>query len=843
MLLPSARFYHPQAVEKVAVLTVQPVAGHADAFVVRTQRGVVARKLLHAADSEPFPAAQTAERFAAAEAALKQQGYFRAGVHALLHSLQSTNSLVRGRAAARLGWLRSVDAVDALLTRLPQAIDDACPIVDALGAIGDPRVVPALRLQAERKLLSRRRSAVEALRNLNDAQGLAEARQRAIERLPDVLRPLVPSSGEAEPNSQAAANLSAALLKLELSVRGLALDTLYEIGTPSAVAAVRAAIRQTPLDRPHVWRYVKSILKRSMLRHDHATFGDVSHLIEVCARTSTGTTASVKSGYDGVQRTTPIFRPDTQRYVLRSTWRYLRMLAQHRPDAYAHAAAEALIHYTAEDGRNPRRLHGTFSRCYMLHRIVWGGSRRFVYDDRRLCFRFRSAKQQAAPLDEREEAYPELWDAQPRALLRVLGAARLQEVQVFALKTFLKTGKHRATLAAATLPEILALLQAPYQPTVALGLEEIERRFNPAQPDWTLLDLLLADERPATRQLGMRFLRLCAALWTRQPERIVEFLGKPHPELRELVLELVLPVLAGDAALRRALAERVLAMLCQPEVTEGAHEGLGILARAALQRELAALLDVPQLADLILRGSPAAQSLAGELLQHRPEAIAELGLERLVALAQHAVAAVRLGAHALLRSALEPLQRDPAPLFVLVESDWPDTRQVAFDLLRRLDIAALGFDGLLGLLDSNRVDVQDMGQELARQHLACLPTADLAERLTQHPHPHMRAFALQLVEQHLPTGHEPLARLRRFFRTAFLDLRPRRAIKRRMVDFLLQRGLQDTRQAEAAALILGDVLRLHGRADAERALEALVRLKLAFPEIDAAVVLWPGGAA
>jgi len=843
MDLSSARFYHPQAVEKVAVLTVQPVAQRPDVFVVRVQRGVLARKLLHTTDSAPVLAAQVAERFAEAEQSLKNEGYYRAGVHALLQELQSPSSLVRGRAAARLGWMRCRDAVEVLLARLPQAIDDACSMVDALGAIGDDRAMPALRQQAERKLLSRRRSAVEALRNLGDRVGLADARNRALERLPESIRALLQSADESSTAGQGVESIAAAALTVELAQRGLALDTLYEIGSPLTAAGVRAGLQKTPLDRPHVWRYVKSILKRSMLRYDFVTLGELSHAIEVCARTSHGTTANVKSGYDGVQRPTHIFHPATQRYVRRSTWRYLRLLAKHRPESYAHAAAEALIHYLPEDGQNPHRLHGTFSRCYLLHRIVWGGSTRFVYDDRKLRFRFRSAKHQAAPVDAREEAYPELWDAQPSAFLRVLGWSRLSEVQVFAMKSFLQTGKHRQTLAAAGLPAILALLQAPYQPTVTMGLEEIERRFDPQNPDWPLLRMLLADERPAARQLGIRFVRLSAPLWTKEPEWIVEFLGTPHAELRALVVELALPTLAGDAALRQAVAVRVLAILRQPEATDGAHEGYGVLTREALQRELGELLSVAEIADLILRGSPSAQSVAGELLQHRPEAVAELGLERLVTLAQHSVAAVRLGAHGLLQSALTQLQLDPSPLFVLVESDWEDTRNAAFDILRELDLAALGFDGLLGLLDSNRVDVQELGKDLARRNLASVHAADLADRLTQHPHPNMRRFALELVEKHLPPGHEPLAKLRRFFRAAFLDLWPQRAVKRRMVEFVLSRGLQDAQQGEAAAHILADVVRLHGRADAERALEALVRIKLAYPEVDANIVLWPGGEA
>ncbi|MBY0522112.1 MAG: HEAT repeat domain-containing protein [Gemmataceae bacterium] len=829
-----ARFYHPNAADRVAAVSVQPAPGRADRFTIQTARGSRATHLPKVVTTGPFSESELPARFAEAEQALRSSGYFPAGVHALLEALESPEPQVRARAAARLGWLRSPDAVEPLLARVPIAVDDVCAILDALGAIGDARAVPILRQQAARKLLSRRRSAVEALRNLGEAEGLSDARTAALERLPETVRPLVASEVDA---------LIETVLALTPQNLGLAIDTLYELATPLTVAATRAVLRKVAVDRPHMWRYVKSVHKRSMLRHDYAMFGELSHAIEVQARSSKGTTATVKSGYDGAQRKTRIFGPNTQRFVRRSTWRYLRMLAKHRPDAYALAAAEAIVAYKPDDEQEPKGLYGAFASCYLLHRIVWGKSSRFHLDDRRLKFRFRDAKHIKAPADTREEAFPELWDRHPHAFLRVLGGSTLLEVQTFAVHSFLKTGKHQETLAAAPVEAILALLQAPYEPTVALGLEEIDRRFDPEQPDWMLLRRLLSDERPVARQLGQRFVRRCAGLWTCDPERIIEFLAAPHGEIRALIVELAALVLTRDAALRETLAPRILAILRTPEPSEGAHDGYARLAQETLRAELNALLTVAELAEMVFRGSPAAQSVAAELLSHRPEAIAELGLERITSMAQHAMATVRSAALGLLRSTESLLRADPAPLFVLVESEWADTRGLAFDMLRRIDFQMLGFDGLLGLLDSNRVDVQNVGRELALAHFPELQGDELTRRVTQHPHPNMRRFALDLVEKHLPAGAEALEPLARFCRTVLFDLWPDRALKRRVIDFLLKRGLEDEAQAEIAASLLGDFVRIEGRGDFERALEALVRLKLAHPGIEAGINLQPGGVA
>jgi hypothetical protein len=236
--------------------------------------------------------------------------------------------------------------------------------------------------------------------------------------------------------------------------------------------------------------------------------------------------------------------------------------------------------------------------------------------------------------------------------------------------------------------------------------------------------------------------------------------------------------------------------------------------------------------------------VAGDLLARRPEALAELGLERTLALADHEVVAVRAASHILLRAAVDRLRNDPSPLFELVESRWDDTRQLAFELLRsEIPLEKLGLDGLFGLIDSNRTDVQEAGCELVQKHFDRLPVGELIDRLVQHPHPALRRFTLKLIVEHLPKGAGPLLRVIDFCRTALFELWPERKVKYGVLAFLGARGLVDAEQASVAARLLGELVRVQARCDFERALEALVRIQLAYPEIKTAVTLRPGGVA
>jgi hypothetical protein len=136
----------------------------------------------------------------------------------------------------------------------------------------------------------------------------------------------------------------------------------------------------------------------------------------------------------------------------------------------------------------------------------------------------------------------------------------------------------------------------------------------------------------------------------------------------------------------------------------------------------------------------------------------------------------------------------------------------------------------MGLLDSNRVDVQEVARDLVLQHFDRFDPVQLASRLVEHPHPNMRRFALELMIDHLPDGAEALDRLSWFFRAAVFDLWPERLVKRVVIDFLRNRGLKDPFQAVIAVELLGDFARSATREDADRALHAIVSILLVHPE-------------
>src|SRR3954451_13457984 len=224
------RLYNPKGPDRVAIVSVEPAKGGAGASLIRLARGPRTGKLGKGSVYGPYPAAELAGRMDEVVATLRAEGFVPSGLASLLEGLASPDRAARARAAARLGWRRATEAVGPLLDALPQAVDETCNLIDALGAIGDPRAVPALRPYAERKLLSRRRSAVEALRHLGDAEGVAGAAARAQEQPPEPLRTVLDSVDPHDGGPSAVELLSQAVRALDPKFQGLAIDSLHEIG-------------------------------------------------------------------------------------------------------------------------------------------------------------------------------------------------------------------------------------------------------------------------------------------------------------------------------------------------------------------------------------------------------------------------------------------------------------------------------------------------------------------------------------------------------------------------------------------------------------------------------------
>lgn len=827
----SHRLYHPTRPDRLAMVSVEP-ASQAGSFLVQVARGPSRAQLVDTRLFGPYVVEEAIEALRVVLEGLLSEGYVEAGAAARLEDLASERAKTRAHAALNAGWRQERHAVEALLSLASKPREDIASVVEALGRIGDPRAIPVIRSEAGRKLLSRRRAGVEALRMLGDAEGLADARNQALSRLPAPVQGVLQSLDDTDVS--AAPALVAVVLAQPVADQGVVLDTLYEMGTPLSTAAACQGLLAVDLPRPRIWRYAKSVLKRAMLRLDGATVGVLLHRIELLSRQNTGSTATLKSGYDGQKRKVRVFSRRTVDYLRRSVWRWLVRVARHVPASYASVAAWLLVPYGDEDDVIPGHRVPRTGKSYVFHRILMHRSPRFVYDARRTCFRWRSSVAEAAPPGAREEAFPELWDAAPRAYLTLLSRARHGHAVQMAVEAL---ERHPTLIEQATEDELAAMLGQRFDALVRRATEELRRRFDPDAPDFALIEALLASEHDSAKSLGLLLLRDAAHVWTRDPVRVVAFLGMKSDVGREAAARLVVAGAGSlSPAVRRDLAARVVQAVTTGESAEGAHAGFVEVARV-LHAEIAALVGVETALSLLVLDSDAAAAVAEIVLASMPDPLRTLGTHAVLDLASSPRASRR-------RVVLSVLAKEPSPdfsvLLQLADVDWEDVRKAASRRLMQVDVSGFDLAAWMGLLDSTREEVQEAARDLLRRNLERVDTHEVLSRLAQHPSPSMRGFVVDLAVSHLRPGFVRLAKMEPLFRAVLFDVRPDRKLRARVLDFLVERGLCDGAQADLAASVLGDVVRSVTHDVRERALEGLVRLQLAYPEVTSPVHL--GGA-
>lgn len=832
------RLFNPKAAKRLAVLSVQPSSKHKGQLLLQLARGATRESLLDVELFGPFTPEALEPAAEQVIATLATQGYSPATSYSAVADLGSGNPRKRALAALSLGWRGDRSAAPKLIELVERGKQDVSTAVTALGLLEAARGVGAVRAEAERKLLSRRRAGAEALRVSADTEALVAVRTRALERLEPSFAKALAAQDEASTAPAAIDALCTALDALPEGQRGLALDTLYELATPLAVATTLRVLKRHERNKtqllefgaPQMWRYVKSIWKRSMARFDFETFAMVTLLTERLARVHSGERATLKSGLDGESREVTVFSRGTARHVRGRAWRFLKRVALFRTERFQSAAIAVLAAYRSEDDTVPRGRVGATGGLYLLHRLLLGRSTRFELVWRTLTHRFRNTKATATP-SAREEAFPELWDADPTGYVRLLGRARRLDVAQFAL-TALK-GRAAEALRQAHHADIVQLLDSPFPDAHGLALEELVRRFDPAQPDWSLLARLSEHPNERARALGTQWLERTLATWSRDDGLIVRFVTTLHPLVSLELAKRVAPTLGGlPPEARQRLTTSLLSFLRAKEPVEGLHLGASELLCGVLLDEAVRQVDLSLALSLLLLPSLGASALGSAVIGRLPNVLETLGWGRIAAMARDERVVMRAAALSIVRAQGHHLATSPAVLFEMVESDWDDVRSTALGVLTAFTFEVLTFDGLVALLDSPRVDVQAVALKKLEQSFEQVDTQLLLTRLAQHPHRNMRAHVLALIEQHLKPSFVQLAKVEPLLRAVLFDAeRPSQDLKRRAIAFLEQRGQLDALQAELAQRVLADAVRTQTRTDRERLLKALALIRLAFPDV------------
>ena len=339
------------------------------------------------------------------------------------------------------------------------------------------------------------------------------------------------------------------------------LHTLYLADTPLVRPALLAELRTAPLDAPS-FRALRYIFKAAELRDDAEVFGILARRMEVTrANFSNRWGRTVWTGKHGrLDARKELARDDsrlawgagTKRYFKGRIWRTLRGLGSAGSASYPPMAAAYLLRFSDGDAQPARQAgfwdwrerrqvvyahRGPFGENWALNWILFGGpnSRMEPRRDRTFWFKYGKTPDDGIPA-VREELFPELWDAAPQELVRLLRESHCAPVQLFASRAFRAAPESWRLLRN---EDLLRLLNCGYEPTARLAADVAIGRYDAANPDLDLVLALANGAYEAGRSASHAWVRENPSLFAKSAEFIVPLALSAHEDSRSIARELL----------------------------------------------------------------------------------------------------------------------------------------------------------------------------------------------------------------------------------------------------------------------------------------------------------------
>ncbi|MCH5583452.1 hypothetical protein MK805_00460 [Shimazuella sp. AN120528] len=264
------------------------------------------------------------------------------------------------------------------------------------------------------------------------------------------------------------------------------------------------------------FRYLKGIFKLAEKKQDTEILSHLAYRFE----TDRNYYARISSPDKSTSRSlhTLAFSPETRRYLAKRTWRSLRVLGKQNNKKYINFATTLLFQYSAKDAKrirvvNPETNHTNYVQSYkenwVLNHLLYHHSTRFTYS---------SSTWQATPNayfeepEEREEAFPKLWDQHPYELLMLLIMAEAPPVIHFAGRA-LRLG-NPAFVAQLSDAVIDQLLQSTVSYRQEFAVREVLNRLDKHSPDLKRWLALSTHPNRKIRTLANEFLQQYSAAWS-----------------------------------------------------------------------------------------------------------------------------------------------------------------------------------------------------------------------------------------------------------------------------------------------------------------------------------------
>jgi predicted DNA-binding WGR domain protein len=301
------------------------------------------------------------------------------------------------------------------------------------------------------------------------------------------------------------------------------------------------------------------------------------------------------------------------------------------------------------------------------------------------------------------------------------------------------------------------------------------------------------------------------------------------------------------------ISEHLLKALFEKEAYEGVHSTLVKIMREDVRQEWMAQATQGTAWSLIHTKSQAAQELGGILIEYKlntEDLFADnFDFSDLVELSNHEVLAVRQASRALFSKMLYRLQPSTNPnqhldemgkAVKLLEAKWDDSRNFWFNIFE-LHFTAENFTPgiLVSICDSVRTDVQAFGRKLITRFFAEADGQEYLLKLSEHPSANLQTFATNYLERYAAGDAAKLESLKYYFVSVLSRVNKARVAKNRVIAFLTD----EAQKSEAAAQVIAEIFARQSVTmaigDKASAIEAMLKIHKAFPQISLPIQLKP----
>ncbi len=476
------------------------------------------------------------------------------------------------------------------------------------------------------------------------------------------------------------------------------------------------------------------------------------------------------------------FSEGTKKYLSKRTRRTLKRLGEAGDLAYVLLATGILLQYDDNyDGKTDRveknwkydktkrRWHSVvsyfdkYSKELLYNEILFRNSSRYEYDKQLHEWICANGYQPGDPIKDeiREEAFPELWDQMPKALVHLLIEAKSEKVAAFALRSLKQHKDYAQITQRFDVPLVIQLLEKPFEAINLFALDLAKRRYDPQQPHFELVLSMLKHKHTVIQAQALTWIEasyfkffadtdFVKDLLTHKVSRIRSWAHTQFHRIADLY----------DDAKRRALIGRLLGYcLRQAEDAKIIHEIRTVLFDYFKQELSQVSLDV--VGQLLQHQDIANQHLAAALLDNHSIEPDRIPIDYAVLLIHHQNAALRQkGLTLLQRYSDMALAKQQELLFQLSIAKRSEIRSEIRPLIKRLaaqfkDFAEKSLMRYVKLLlrkESYEGLHQEVYHILTEDLEAWLKLLDrkLIFRLLNSDHAKAQELACLLIERYIP---------------------------------------------------------------------------------------------